>query len=225
MRVVGNSLGVDHDGFDNYSQEMLDHIVFATTDIAATSEWLADHTGVVATEGGPHVNKGTRNRLCSFGNTYLEIIGPDPEQGDPGEPRSFGIDDLSDHRVITWCARQHNLETVVSAGAAVGLGYTDPVPMRRVAPDMTLDWHLSLPTGDTEGGILPFFIDWGESRHPSETAAPGLTVAEIHGVHPDPERVNSLLAALGESMKVEPGDAPGLFVELSGPSGSVILPN
>jgi len=50
-------------------------------------------------------------------------------------------------------------------------------------------------------------------------------VAEIHGVHPDPERVNSLLAALGESMKVEPGDAPGLFVELSGPSGSVILPN
>ena len=51
---------------------------------------------------------------------------------------------------------------------------------------MTLDWHLSLPTGDTEGGILPFFIDWGQSRHPSETAAPGLTVVEMHGLHPDP---------------------------------------
>jgi hypothetical protein len=44
-------------------------------------------------------------------------------------------------------------------------------------------------------------------------------------VHPDPDRVNTLLASLGESMKVERADAPGLYVELSGPSGSVILPN
>ena len=204
---------------------MLDHIVLATPDIAATSEWLADLTGVVASEGGPHVNKGTRNRLCSFGNTYLEIIGPDPEQGDPGEPRSFGIDDLTSHRIVTWCARQHDLSTVVSAGAAVGLGYTEPVAMRRVAPDMTLDWHLSLPTGDTEGGILPFFIDWGTSRHPSETATPGLRVATIHGCHPEPTRVSELLVALGETMAVEQSDRAGMFVELSGPSGSVVLPS
>ena len=190
-----------------------------------SSEWIADLTGVIATEGGPHVNNGTRNRLCSFGDTYLEIIGPDPEQGDPGVPRSFGIDELETHRVVTWCARQHDLSSVVSSGAEVGLGYTEPVAMRRVAPDMTLDWHLSLPTGDTEGGILPFFIDWGQSRHPSETAAPGLTVAEMHGLHTDPERVNELLAALGETMKVERADSPGLYVELSGPSGSVVLPN
>ena len=204
---------------------MLDHIVLATPDIAATAEWLADLTGVVASEGGPHVNKGTRNRLCSFGDTYLEIIGPDPEQGDPGEPRSFGIDELTSHRIVTWCARQHDLSTVVAAGATVGLGYTEPVAMRRVAPDMTLDWHLSLPMGDTEGGILPFFIDWGTSRHPSETAAPGLAVATIHGCHPEPARVSELLAALGETMAVEQSDRAYMFVELSGPSGSVILPS
>ena len=29
-----------------YSQEMLDHIVFATPDIAMSSEWIADLTGV-----------------------------------------------------------------------------------------------------------------------------------------------------------------------------------
>ncbi len=208
-----------------YSQEMLDHIVFATPDIAMSSEWIADLTGVIATEGGPHVNNGTRNRLCSFGDTYLEIIGPDPEQGDPGVPRSFGIDELETHRVVTWCARQHDLSSVVASGAEVGLGYTEPVAMRRVAPDMTLDWHLSLPTGDTEGGIFPVFIDWGQSRHPSETAAPGLTVAEMHGLHPDPDRANELLAALGETMKVERADSPGLHVELSGPSGSIVLPN
>lgn len=203
---------------------MLDHIVLATPDIAATSAWLADATGVTASEGGPHVGRGTRNRLCSFGDTYLEIIGPDPEQPDPDEPRSFGIDDLEAHRVVTWCARQHDLGSVVAAGAAVGLGYTEPVAMRRVAPDVTLDWHLSLPTGDTEGGILPFFIDWGDSVHPSSTAAAGLAVVNIHGVHPEPDRVTTLLAALGESLRVIEGAQARFVVELAGPAGSVVLP-
>ena len=203
---------------------MLDHIVLATPDIAATAGWLADATGVVASEGGPHVGRGTRNRLCSFGDTYLEIIGPDPDQPDPDEPRSFGIDDLDTHRVVTWCARQHDLASVVSAGAGVGLGYTAPVAMRRAAPDVTLDWHLSLLTGDTEGGILPFFIDWGDSPHPSSTAAPGLSVVDIHGVHPEPDRAISLLVALGESLEVVEGDLARLVVELAGPAGRVILP-
>lgn len=203
---------------------MLDHIVLATPDIAATAEWLADHTGVVASEGGPHVGRGTRNRLCSFGGTYLEIIGPDPSQPDPSEPRSFGIDDLVGARVVTWCARQHDLAAVVAAGAGVGLGYTPPVAMRREAPGVTLDWHLSLPMGDTEGGILPFFIDWGTSVHPSTSAAPGLQVATIYGSHPDPERVQQLLGALGETMHVIEGESARLVVELSGPSGQVYLP-
>lgn len=203
---------------------MLDHIVLATPDIEATSAWLAETTGVVASEGGPHVGRGTRNRLCSFGDTYLEIIGPDPDQTDPGEPRSFGIDDLVAARVITWCARQHDLAAVVAAGAAIERRYTEPVPMRRVAPDVILDWELSLPVDSTEGGILPFFIDWGSSPHPSASAAPGLSVHSIHGVHPEPDRVSSLLLALGESLIVEEGGEARLIVEIAGPGGRVVLP-
>ena len=203
---------------------MLDHIVLATPDLAATSEWVADSTGVVPSEGGPHVNRGTRNRLCSFGDTYLEIIGPDPEQPDPDEPRSFGIDDLQGARVVTWCARQHDLAAVVREGAKVGLSYTEPVAMRREAPGVTLDWHLSLPTSSNEGGILPFFIDWGSSPHPSQSAASGLTVVSIYGVHSEPSRVTGLLAALGESMKVVQGDECRIHVRLEGPAGAIDLP-
>jgi hypothetical protein len=87
-----------------------------------------------------------------------------------------------------------------------------------------LDWHLSLPTGDTEGGILPFFIDWGDSPHPSSTAATGLVVVNIYGVHPDPDRVATLLEALGESLDVIEGAHARLVVELAGPAGSIVLP-
>lgn len=203
---------------------MLDHIVLATPDIDETAAWLAEHTGVVASEGGPHVGKGTRNRLCSFGDTYLEIIGPDPDQPDPIEPRSFGIDHLKSARVVTWCARQHDLRSVVAAGAAVGLGYTDPVAMRREAPGMTLDWELSLPTGDTEGGILPFFIDWGESPHPSASAAPGLGLVSLSATHPDPEHVANVLSALGETLDVVKAETARLIVVVAGPGGTVQLP-
>lgn len=204
---------------------MLDHIVLATPDIDETAAWLAEHTGVVASEGGPHVGKGTRNRLCSFGNTYLEIIGPDPDQPDPSEPRSFGIDHLKSARIVTWCARQHDLAMVVAAGAAVGRNYTDPVPMRREAPGVTLDWKLSLPTGDTEGGILPFFIDWGSSPHPAESAAPGLVLTSVTAEHPDPARVVGLLSALNESIEINQGTTAKLIVVVSGPNGSVLLPS
>jgi hypothetical protein len=203
---------------------VLDHLVLATPDIAATAEWLADRTGVVASEGGPHVGRGTRNRLCSFGDTYLEIIGPDPEQGEPSEPRSFGIDTLSDARLITWAARRTDLATVVSAGATVGLSYTVPLAMRREAPGVTLDWHLSLPAFDTEGGLLPFFIDWGTSPHPSASAAPGLRITGIHGQHPQPDRIAGLLTALGENLDVRHGRVAKLIVEVEGPGGRVALP-
>ena len=203
---------------------MLDHIVLATPDIATTPDWLAERTGVVASEGGPHVGRGTRNRLCSFGDTYLEIIGPDPDQPEPAEPRSFGIDTLADARLITWAARRPDLTSVVRAGATAGLSYTVPLAMRREAPGVTLDWHLSLPAFDTEGGLLPFFIDWGESPHPSASAAPGLSIVSIHGQHPQPERISALLAALGEDLEVRHGRVARLIVEVQGPAGRVTLP-
>lgn len=203
---------------------MLDHLVLATPDVAATAAWLAERTGVIASEGGPHVGRGTHNQLCSFGDTYLEIIGPDPDQPEPAEPRSFGIDTLSDARLITWAARRSDLATVVASGATVGLSYTVPLAMRREAPDVTLDWHLSLPAFDTEGGLLPFFIDWGTSPHPAASASPGLRIVGIHGQHPDPDRIARLLSALGEDLDVRHGRVARLIVEVEGPAGRVTLP-
>src|SRR5439155_24158845 len=58
---------------------VLDHLVYATGEVAATVADLEGKLGVRATPGGRHAGLGTHNALLDLGqHSYLEIIGPDP---------------------------------------------------------------------------------------------------------------------------------------------------
>lgn len=143
---------------------MLDHLVLATPDLEATSAEVASVTGVTPSVGGPHVGRGTRNELCSFGDgTYLEIIGPDPSQPEPEQPAPFGMDRLAGPGIVTWCAKATDLGALVARARAADLAMTGPEAMQRQAPEGLLSWELALPAFDIEGGIVPFFIDWAAS--------------------------------------------------------------
>lgn len=198
--------------------------MFATPDLEETAAWLAAETGVTPSPGGPHVGVGTRNELCSFGDgSYLEIIGPDPDQVEPAAPRPFGIDALRQPGVVTWCARRGDIAGLMQTAAGLGLPYTGPVAMSREAPGGLLSWELALPEFDNPGGLVPFFIDWGETPHPSATAAPGLKVGRFRGTHPEPQEMTHVLQRLGEPVDLRPGPA-ALDVRLDGPGGAVSLP-
>lgn len=73
----------------------IDHLVYAALDLDRGVEEIEKLIGVRATAGGQHPGLGTRNALIAVGpTTYLEIIGPDPEQPSPEMPRPFGLDGL-----------------------------------------------------------------------------------------------------------------------------------
>jgi hypothetical protein len=94
-------------------EPVLDHLVYATPDLAATCHDLESRLGVRASGGGQHPERGTHNALISIGpEAYLEIIAPDPLQP---EIRSvwFGIDQLTAPKLITWVVREDELETFV----------------------------------------------------------------------------------------------------------------
>jgi hypothetical protein len=74
-----------------------------------------------------------------------------------------------------------------------------------------------------EEGIVPFFINWGGSDHPAQTAPGGCTLEDFRMVHPDPIRLGSILSSLGLDAAIDLGEQPLLLARIAGPCGSVDL--
>ena len=125
----------------------IDHLVYATPDLAAAVADIEERFGVAPTPGGAHVGLGTFNALLGLGGrTYLEIVGPDPAQPEPVNPRPFGIDDLTEPSLVAWCAApQRALVDVVQAAREAGFDPGDVRAMSRQRPDgVLLEWELTL---------------------------------------------------------------------------------
>jgi len=205
---------------------VLDHLVFATRDLVRASAWLADVTGLMPEPGGSHEGLGTRNALCRFADgSYLELIGPDPAQAEPPQPRPFEIDTLVSPGVVGWCARTTDLEAFVGSVGGSEPAFTPPVAMTRDAPGGSLRWMLALPTGDNPGGVVPFVIDWGATPHPATTTAAALELVSFDIVHPAPSATAAMLDGLGVAAQVAPGPQPGIRAAVRGPGGEVVLPH
>ncbi|MFC8514516.1 VOC family protein [Streptomyces sp. NPDC057257] len=200
----------------------LDHLVLATPDLAATVADFTRRTGVTPAPGGAHVGRGTRNFLVSLGgSSYLEIIGPDPEQSEPAGPRPFAVDELAAARTVTWAISPPDLDRAVADARARGYDPGDVRPMSRRRPDGTLlEWRLT--DGDTQhpSGLVPFLIDWGSAVHPSASGLPETPLLELSASAPDPDEIRPLLAAVGTELALSEGPT-GLTFTVRTPRGPV----
>jgi hypothetical protein len=201
----------------------LDHLVYATPDLNLGIDTIERLLGVKATPGGQHRGLGTRNALVALGpSSYLEIIGPDPEQPKPAGRRRFGIDELKAPRIVRWVVKGTELEKLVSMAADRGVQLGMVIPGSRRRPDgVVLSWRYTDPNTAVADGLVPFFIDWGTSPHPSATAARGATVVQVRAEHPDTARTQTMLDALGLDLKVQKGSAPAIIATIDSPRGRV----
>ena len=203
----------------------IDHLVYGTTDLARGVSEIEKLLGVVPTPGGQHPGGGTRNALVSLGpGSYLEIIGPDPDQPQPTGPRVFGLDTLTASRLVTWAAKGTGLDRLHAQARRQGvpLGAVESGSRRR--PDgMMLTWQLTDPSTAIADGIVPFFIDWGTSQHPATAAAKGASLVSLRAEHPDPRSVERMLRILGLDLAVVPGARPALVAVIDSPRGRVEL--
>ncbi len=211
-------------------QAQIDHLVVAATDLGWLCDWWRELTGVDAAPGGAHPGWGTRNALVGLGSgTYLELIGPDPDQPDPERPRPFGIDGLAPQSasLVTFAVAVEDLEGAVALVREHGLDPGPITPMSRVRPDgVRLAWRLATPVLATHGGLQPFLIEWGdETPHPSTALSAGVRLVGLTLAGPDAEPIGALLSDLELGIGVAPADRPMLSATLASPNGMIGLGN
>lgn len=146
------------------------------------------------------------------------MIAPDRGLPTPGRGVGFGLEGLVAPGLVSWALRHPEIDAVAERA---GLGPVEDGSRER-ADGTTLRWRLTDPYAERMGGVVPFLIDWGDTPHPAASAPPGGRLLELRIEHPEPERVETVLAELGRAVEVASGAVPRLVavVQVAEPSGS-----
>ncbi|HKW56679.1 MAG TPA: VOC family protein [Candidatus Acidoferrum sp.] len=197
---------------------ILDHILLACSDLDAGIAFVQRRTGIPALFGGVHPGRGTRNALLSLGEPsreepnprrYLEIIAPDPAQ--PGIADRYGLQQLTQPRLIGWAAHPGDLSEFATRLRALGLAFDGPTLGSRKRPDGQLLQWSTLNLHDDLGGLLPFFIEWSrDTTHPSVDAPRGCHLESFELRTPDPEGLAKTANQLGLGVPVAKAEKPQL---------------
>jgi hypothetical protein len=203
----------------------IDHLVYSTADLAGSVVDLEKHLGVRAALGGQHPGRGTRNTLFALSDrSYLEVIGPDTTQAATAGPRWFQIDSLDAPRLVTWAVREAELSKLSAKAKASGIRLGPVLSGARQRSDGSyLRWRFTDPATVVADGIVPFFIDWGNSPHPADSAPRGVVLEALRAEHPEPTVVMRALSALGIDLLVNSGPRPALTATLRTKRGIVEL--
>jgi hypothetical protein len=194
----------------------IDHLVFAGPDLDDAAASVTTILGVPPVPGGRHAGFGTHNRLLGLGGgAYLEVIGSDPAQGEPPEPRPFGIDGMAGPRLVAWAVRSTSIVADVARAGAAGIELGPITSMQRTRPDgVLLRWSLTPP----QAGPLPFLIDWGETPHPTADLVSGPHLRALAVETPAAASVARTLDVLGVDVEVRSASTERLVatIEVAG---------
>jgi hypothetical protein len=125
---------------------------------------------------------------------------------------------------VTWAAKADQLDQFTRDAARNGVQLGAVISGSRQRPDgVVLSWRLTDPWTVVADGIAPLFIDWGQSPHPAQTAAAGLSLFNLRAVHPNAKRVEQMLRQLGLDLPVNQGPAPTLIAIIDAPRGLIEL--
>ena len=130
--------------------------------------------------------------------------------------------DLTEPQFIAWAVAVDDIEAIASKARAAHYQLREPVNGSRMRPDgKILTWR-SLVIAAPAIPLVPFFIQWGrDTPHPSQDAPPGCKLTSHAIEHPEADRIQAMLQALGVDVKVVPGAHPRLKAQLQAPAGAV----
>lgn len=188
----------------------LDHVLLFAPTLDQAITRFGVLTGVEAQVGGAHPDHGSVNALASMGTSYIELIA-----------RADGHVGGSGIEVIDYAMQCDDIEAVAARGDALGLKPNWMDGQRRTAEGTVLCWRAFQFEGHDFAGLVPFFIDWGTTPHPSATSPGGLSNPRLSAFHPEAERLALIYRHLGIDVPVRPQAEPGLRLDVSASKGVV----
>ncbi|MGX9356743.1 VOC family protein [Roseobacteraceae bacterium S113] len=207
----------------------IDHFAIGADTLEQGVAAMQDALGVDVPRGGKHDAMSTHNCVMQSGNeSFFELIAIDPDApADPGRARWFTLDDPATQarlaqrpRALCWVVGTDDLDAVIAAS---------PVDLGEVVLFTRGDrsWRLTVPKDGSlpMEGLLPAFIEWSPGPHPSTGQQDlGVTLANVHLSHPDPDSLSDILRTLGVDHLAKVSEGPAaLSFELKTPAGSVTL--
>lgn len=196
----------------------LDHLVYAAPDLEGAMTKIGGDFGVMPVIGGAHPGFGTRNALLRLGaDAYLEIIAPDPAQSQFQNPRPFGLDDIKQETLVSWALRTDSLEAHMGKAGF----HTDDIRAmeRRTPTGQRLSWRMVVSRHMAAEPLLPFLIDWQNSRHPALDAPGGCSLVSLRFSHPRSGHLTAALQDLSLDFAVEEGPRMGMCALIQTPLG------
>lgn len=197
----------------------IDHLVIGAATLEAGAAYLERHLGVRPVAGGAHPEVGTHNMLLGLGpSQYIEIIAPDPAQGNPAHPRPFDLDDPSlklaleaEPQLIAYVAATPALEAVVAR-----LGESHGGTIRAMSRG-ALSWRMAFPPQRQDmGNLIPPLIQWDGARAAAQIPDCGWRLIGLEAQHPDTDALREAIAARGlaEAIKLRQSPSPRLIAHL-----------
>lgn len=201
----------------------IDHLLYGTHNLEEGIAHIHELTGVKPVFGGSHPGLGTHNALLGLGShVYFEIIAPDPKQ--EVDRIWMDLDQLEKPKLFRWAAACSNVPTIREQGLSHGIDMGLVKSGSRYKLDGSLlEWTLSDPNVNLGDGLIPFFIDWGHKGNPTPELPAGCTLRSLKATHPEPEKVNSMLSALGLSLELDQKPQVTLTAEIMTPKGLIHL--
>jgi len=204
----------------------IDHLIFAAPTLESGMDAIEKLLGIRPVVGGQHQGRGTHNALLAMGNIYFEVIAPDPTQSDVPKPLWMKTDQATQPQLWTWAAANSDLLELEK------IANQNQIPLGKIKSGTRtqtngniIKWQLTEPILDNENGIMPFFLNWGKTIHPSKTLPQAGEVLALKAIHPNPEIIKNQLEKLGINLLVEKGTQPHLEATIRTLNGKIIQLN
>lgn len=201
----------------------IDHLIFAAPTLEEGMDKIENLLGIRPIIGGQHQGRGTHNALLALEDIYFEVIAPDPLQLEVARPLWMKTDQAMRPHLWTWAAGHTNLLGLEKIAQEHQIPIGEVRSGTRTQPNGNiLKWQLTEPILDNENGIMPFFLNWGDTVHPSKTLPQAGKVLSFKAIHPNPSRIMNQLQKLGINLLVEKGERPSLEASIQTTSGKTV---